>query len=139
MPISVTSLSKLSVLLLLLQKPCCGYELIGDIRKKFGYNVSAGQIYPFLASLSKAKLIRIEESGDRDKKIYSLTSTGKAFAREVLESFDGLVEVAISKKIHKCSHCECKVFGKSHCEKIKGKLLYFCCSSCANSLKRCKK
>ena len=129
----ITSLSKLSVLLLLLQKPCHGYEVIKGIAEKFGYSVSPGQIYPFLSSLVKVKFLSVEQKGNRDKKIYSLTPKGREFANKVVESFDELIALAVSKKVHECAHCGCKVFGVGYSEKIRGKKVYFCCASCAKS------
>ncbi len=131
MQIRITSLSKLSALLLLVEKPCHGYELIKGVQKRFGYRVSSGQVYPFLSSLVRVKFVKIEKSGTRDKKIYALTPAGKKFAKQVIQNFDELVELAISKKVHKCAHCGCRVLGKSHVEKIGRKKMYFCCSSCA--------
>lgn len=133
MNIKVTSLSKLSVLLLLLEKPRHGYELIKGIREKFGYNVSAGQIYPFLSSLVRVRFVTVKKGGQREKKTYSLTSAGKGFANKVVNSFDELIQLAISKKIHKCAHCGCKVLGGGYTEKIRSKKRYFCCTSCARS------
>ncbi len=139
MAITVTSLSKIAVLILLLQKPRHGYELMKDMREKFGYKVSSGQIYPFLSSLVRAKLVLVSKKGQRDKKVYALTSTGSAFANKALHSFEELIELAIAKKIHQCAHCGCKVFGNSYSEKINGKKLYFCCGSCANAFKAVKR
>ncbi len=132
----ITSLSKLSVLLLLLQKPCHGYELIKGITEKFGYSVSPGQIYPFLFSLVKAKFVAVQKKGNRDKKVYILTLKGREFANGVVESFDELIAMAVSKKVHVCAHCQCKVLGSSYSEKISGKRVYFCCASCAKSFVR---
>lgn len=136
MIIRITSLSKLCALLLLLEKPRSGYELIGEIRQKFNYPVSAGQIYPFLFSLVHLRFVKSRKIGSRDKKIYTLTPKGKEFANKVVDSFDELVESAISKKVHKCSHCGCKVLGKGHSEKINARQLRFCCASCASTFKK---
>ncbi len=133
MVIRVTSLSKLSALLLLLEKPRHGYELIKDIREKFNYNVSAGQVYPFLSSLVKLKFLIVEKRGARDKKVYCLTAGGRQFAKRIVDNFEELVELAIAKKVHACSHCGCKVLGKGYCERVNGKKLYFCCASCAST------
>lgn len=135
MAIAVTSLSKIAVLILLLQKPKYGYELMKDMREKFGYKVSAGQIYPFLSGLVRAKLVVVSKKGQRDKKVYTLTPTGSAFANKALHSFEELIELAIAKKLRQCAHCGCKVFGNSYSEKINGKKLHFCCGSCANAFK----
>ncbi len=129
----VTSLSKLAAVLLLLERPRHGYELIKEIKDKFKYPVSAGQVYPFLSSLSRAKFVKIEKSGSRDKKVYTLTPAGREFSNNMLKNFDELIELALSKKVHKCCHCGCKVLGKGHTVKKGGKKLHFCCPSCARS------
>ncbi len=133
MRVKVISLLKLAALLLLVEKPRHGYELIKGIRKRFGYPASPGQIYPFLSSLAKVKFVKIEKSGSRDKKVFSLTPAGKKFAGQVIQNFDELIELAIAKKVHKCAHCGCKVLGGGYTEKIGKKKIHFCCSSCAGS------
>ncbi len=133
MKMKVTSLFKLSALLLLLEKPRHGYELIKDIREKFGYSVSTGQVYPFLSSLVKAKFVSFKSSRKRDKKIYALTASGRGFANRVVNDFDELIQLAISKKIRKCVHCGCKVLGAGYAKNIDKKKMYFCCFSCAKS------
>lgn len=129
--VRVTSFSKLSALLLLQEKPRTGYELIKLMRIRFNQPSSPGQVYPFLSLLQRRGLIVVKSSGAREKKTYTLTLTGKQFCSQMLSDVEGLVEMAILPRVNKCAHCGCKVLGKGHVEKKKGKTLHFCCEPCA--------
>ncbi|MBI2080019.1 PadR family transcriptional regulator [Candidatus Micrarchaeota archaeon] len=127
----VTTISRFQVLILLKQKPYYGYELIKHLENSLGKKISAGEIYPFLKSLKKAKLIEIKSSGARRKKQYVLTPEGKTQVNNLMKRLDGFMLQIITPNLTECVHCHCQLFGKVYKQKIKGKELPFCCSSCA--------
>ncbi|MEE8168850.1 MAG: PadR family transcriptional regulator, partial [Candidatus Hydrothermarchaeales archaeon] len=85
MEIDVTNLTKFYSLLLLYQGPKHGYELIKEIEEHTHKKPSTSQIYPFLMKLKENGLIKIDETGDRDKKVYVLTEKGVIFVKKKFE------------------------------------------------------
>lgn len=131
--IKVTNLVKFNTLLLLLQGPKHGYELLRELEKKLERRVSPSQIYPFLSLLKKNNFIIIKKEGKRYKKTYALTSEGKKFITNMMDRFGDLIELAIQPKLTACAHCGCKIYKGGHKEKIKNRYLVFCCIHCAHS------
>ncbi len=127
--IKITNLVKLYTLLLLSKKPNHGYEIIKKVGKNIGKKVSAGETYPFLKNLKRHGLIATKKSGIREKKVYSLTNSGRVFVKRMLERFESLIDIAIEPKLTSCSHCGCKIYEGGY---RKGKLV-FCCQECAKS------
>jgi DNA-binding PadR family transcriptional regulator len=70
------------ILGLLCTEPMSGYELKGTIERTVGHfwSESYGQLYPALEKLETAGLVTSEQapSGGRRRKIYSITSAGRA-------------------------------------------------------------
>ena len=134
--IKVNNMAKFYAILLLLEKPRYGYELMQSIGEKLESKISPGQMYPLLRKLQKARLVSVKESGGREKKTYTLTPDGRAFARRMMGRFGGLIALAIEPKLTVCSHCGAKVFSGGHEETISGKRMRFCCSHCAAAFKQ---
>jgi DNA-binding PadR family transcriptional regulator len=96
MPRSSSSPSALGIALLgqLTRRPRTGYELARSMERPVGYFWSAhhGQIYPELARLEAAGLVRhevVEGAGPRPTKRYAATAAGTAALREwVVSDFD---------------------------------------------------
>ncbi len=135
MKLKITNLVKFYTLLLLNESPKYGYEVMGELVTRVG-KISPSQVYPFFAELEKKKLIEVVERGEREKKKYKLTKEGKDTFKEVYSKMDDLIENMISKKINICVHCDEKIYGQGHKEKIKGKQMIFCCKYCAASYKK---
>jgi DNA-binding PadR family transcriptional regulator len=78
------------VLALLAKEPSHGYELrarLHDALGPVGEAMNAGQIYVTLGRLEKAGLVTCEhQSGERDKKVYSLTAAGQQRVADWLTS-----------------------------------------------------
>lgn len=129
--IKINSLINFYIFLLLEQKPRHGYELIKELERKLGQEVSASRIYPFLEKMRKEKLIAVKSTGEREKKIYALTAQGKKLAEKLLARFSDLMEAAISRKLSKCHHCGCEVYGRAYVKRVGGKTRKFCCRYCA--------
>jgi DNA-binding PadR family transcriptional regulator len=76
----------LFILWLLSKKPSHGYELISILNKAHEFKkIGPSHIYPFLRKLSNMKLIRVKEekTGQRIKKLYSITPLGKKKIQEI--------------------------------------------------------
>ncbi len=134
--IKVTSVVKLYVLLSLRGGPRHGYELIKEIERHTGAKPSTSQIYPFLDQLKEGGLVKVEETGDRDKKVYVLTAKGERFVGKKLEMFEGIIAATIEKDLTKCAHCGCEVYKGGYEEVIDGEKLIFCCMHCAKTFKK---
>lgn len=102
--ISSMSMLELQVLWHLSQNDMHGYALIQELSKHRSSSLTPGTLYPLLQRFEKQNLIIIKETGERDKKIYTLTEEGKhlldKLANEFIEVFDG-----IYVKYH-CAVCE---------------------------------
>ena len=110
MAVKIGSLVKFYTIFLLSEEPKHGYDLMRELEEKLGRNISTSQVYPFLNILEKNRLIRIGEIGERDKKIYKLTKSGKEFVNGFLQRFGDLFHIAIKPKLTTCAHCGCKVY-----------------------------
>ncbi len=137
--VKIGSLIKLYTILLLNESPKHGYDLMKELEEKLGRRVSPSQIYPFLRTLEKNRLIKVKKKETRDKKIYSLTTKGKRFVDKILSRFGELIEIAIEPKLKVCAHCGCKVYEGGYKETMNDVELVFCCRYCAESFKMIKK
>ena len=132
--IKVNNMVKFYTLCLLANGPKHGYDLMKELQEKLGRRVSASNVYPFLGILIKNKLIKIKKIGKREKKIYVLTESGKNFTKHMFSKFGDLINIAIEPRITTCP-CGCRIYSGGHTEKIKGKMMKFCCSHCAKMFK----
>ena len=130
----ISSVINLYALLLLSENSKHGYELIKEISVRLGRKVSPSQVYPFLRSLEKNKLVASVTSRTRDKKDYKLTPKGKKLVGGLISSFSAITRSAISSNLLVCAHCSAQVYGKAFFKKIGNKKVGFCCKYCADSL-----
>jgi len=93
--IRVNTLIKLYILTLLYNSPKHGYEIMKYLEKALNASIGPSQVYPFLHKLEKAGLLRINEVGPREKRVYSLTSEGREFVRELLKRSLVLIKTAV--------------------------------------------
>ena len=121
---------KFYTLCLLANGPKHGYELIKELEAKFGRKISASNVYPFLDLLSRNKIIKFDKIGKREKKVFYLTKEGKKFTNEMFNKFGDLIHLSIEPRIATCP-CGCKIYSGGYSKKIRGKLMKFCCSHCA--------
>ncbi len=133
--VKVTNIVKLYTVLLLAEGPRHGYEIIKRVGHQLGKTVSPGEIYPFLRSLKERNFVTVSSRDKREKKIYSLTKDGRKFVKSVIDKFAGVIDIAVEPRITTCAHCECEIYRGGYKEKIKGKMLTFCCKHCAKSFK----
>ncbi len=136
MVIKIASLVKFYTILLLMEKPKHGYEIMKELEGKIGKKISTSQIYPFLDILEKEKLVKVDKTGSREKKVYSLTKKGNDFTKEMLSRSGDLFYLALNPQVSVCAHCGCKLIEGGYKEKIQGKEMVFCCHLCAKSFKK---
>ena len=70
----------LIVLQLLENDAMHGYQIITTIRNNYGVYFGPSTVYPLLGTMEKKKYVKSEWNmdGDRPRKIYNITNTGKA-------------------------------------------------------------
>ncbi|MBI2653706.1 PadR family transcriptional regulator [Candidatus Woesearchaeota archaeon] len=132
--IKINNMVKFYTLCLLATGQKHGYDLIKELEEKLGRRISASNMYPFLNTLRKNRLIKFGKIGKRDKKVYHLTQKGKNFTGQMFSKFGDLINIAISPRISACP-CGCKIYSGGHAEKIRGKAMKFCCTHCAKIYK----
>lgn len=131
--IKINNLIKLHTLLLLSRRKIHGYDIIKALQQNFGAKISASQVYPFLAILKNKGYIGYSKTDKREKKDYSLTKEGREFVRRISTKFASIIDFAVQSKVRTCAHCGCEVYKGGYDKKVRGKLLYFCCTNCARS------
>ncbi|WP_457750990.1 PadR family transcriptional regulator [Thermococcus sp.] len=72
----------------LLREPRHGYGIMAELENEYGIKLSAGTVYPILASLKKSGLIEVTEKGERDRKNYIVTSKGLDYLKEHSEEVE---------------------------------------------------
>jgi len=134
----VSDFSRVYILTILYEHPAHGYEIISKFKKAIGKDVSPSLVYPFLKQLEEKNLVKhtMRPIGAKKKKVFELTSEGKAFSQQLFKRFSELISIALEPRLEICSHCGCKVYEGGYTEKIKGKTLAFCCCHCAASYKQ---
>ncbi len=138
MQVKIGSMVKFYTMLLLYEGSKHGYELMKELEEKLGKKISTSQVYPFLDTLRNNKLVHVQKIGERDKKVYSLTSKGRECVDNLVQRFGDLLDIAIKPKLSVCAHCGCKVYKGGYKEKFKGREIAFCCCHCAESFKKLK-
>lgn len=66
----------------LLREPNHGYGIMAQLEDEYGLKLSAGTVYPILASLKKNGLVEVAETGGRDRKSYVITPKGLSYLEE---------------------------------------------------------
>nr|WP_240912010.1 MULTISPECIES: PadR family transcriptional regulator [unclassified Thermococcus] len=79
----------------LLKEPKHGYGIMTELEERYGIKLSAGTVYPILASLRKNGLIEVAETGDREKKNYVVTEKGLRYLEEHEEELE-----EVKKRMH---------------------------------------
>jgi DNA-binding PadR family transcriptional regulator len=70
--------------------PASGYDLMSDINSvtEGSWRPGSGSVYPVLKSLMTKNLIKVSGTGDRSKRLYSLTDKGRLVLEEAKQVFD---------------------------------------------------
>lgn len=146
MTIRITTLPRLALLLELRKGARHGYALMKSVQSMTGAPCSPAQIYPFLSTLEKQKLVtRQSRSGrlarasarfggkpsSRIQQPYTLTPSGRRFVHGVLSKFDQILKLALAGQVTECAHCSCKIFGQAVWARNRGVRLPYCCLHCA--------
>ncbi len=132
MAIRINNLGKFCMLMLLVEGPVYGYEMLKRIGATTG-RASPGQVYPFLKLLEKNKFVTSKRSGGREKTVYTLTPLGRKFAKGIVGRMGEVLDAALKSKLCTCAHCGCEVYKGTVKRKVRGRERCFCCKSCADS------
>lgn len=125
--INLSNVNRLYTILLLKSGEEHGYDIIKKIGKVTGKEPSTSHIYPFLNTLEEQGLVSAEETGNRGKKVYSLTAQGEKFVEDRINSFGEILAAAIQDRVSECPNCGCEIYANGY-EK-NGKT--YCCKHCA--------
>ncbi len=88
------------VLQLLRMHPMHGYNIIGQVRDDFGVSFRPSTIYPLLGELEERNLItsKWDMTGDRPKKVYTLTKEGRNLLNFTENSFNVICKKIANQK-----------------------------------------
>ena len=91
------SLAQFRILLILDQSPLHGYELVEKLDDYFGQKIALGTIYPSLHRLVEKGYIESKSQweGDRERKVYELTSAGRDATKTALEELNRIADEEI--------------------------------------------
>lgn len=67
------------------RSPKSGYDIIKEIREKSCGNIvaSKGAVYPMLDRLERNKLLKVDDTFARGRKVFSLTAKGRAHLKDL--------------------------------------------------------
>jgi DNA-binding PadR family transcriptional regulator len=136
-PALLTDFSRFYILLLLFEGQKHGYQLMSSIHERLGQSVSPSLVYPFLRLLEKQGLVKYEKKsvGQKMRKVYSLTSSGRTLCNKLFRQFTTIVSTAIEPSMQVCAHCGCRVYKDAYFEDVEGRRTAFCCMYCARAYK----
>ena len=137
----LSDFSRFYILTILYEGPAHGYSIISQFKNRVKKEISPSLVYPFLQQLEDKGLVEytIEPVGEKERKIFELTTEGRELCTGLFKRFADLVSIAIEPSLDVCAHCGCKVYEGAYREVIDGKEMAFCCMHCARSYKECKK
>jgi DNA-binding PadR family transcriptional regulator len=132
-----SSMTKYFILSALREKEMHGYELITRLAAAMGKKPSASQIYPVMKKMQASGFVtvRTKTTGKKKIKIYKITTKGNKLFTELNDRFENIITSVLKDRIKICAHCDCELIKGAVQKKIHGKILYFCCESCAASFK----
>ena len=137
----ISDFSRFYILTILYEGPTHGYSIISRFKKRVKKEVSPSLVYPFLQQLEEKGLVKHtnEQVGEKQRKIFELTTEGRELCTGLFKRFAELVAIAIEPSLYVCVHCGCKVYKGGYREIIDGRETAFCCIHCAYSYKEEKK
>jgi DNA-binding PadR family transcriptional regulator len=126
-----------SIVLLLSEKPIHGYGIMKEVEERIGKPVNPGLLYPFLKQLEKNGFVRSTRKpvGQKPKKIYELTDSGRELAARIHRRIASMVSMAIEPNLSVCFHCGCKIYEGGFREPVSDRERVFCCVHCAQAYK----
>jgi len=99
---------QMQILWLLEREPTHGYALmkkLNDIKKT---KIEQGTLYPALQKLEGNGYIEVSEKGERGRKIYALTTSGRAMMKKSCEDFVLMFsDIFQDYKCRKCGETNC--------------------------------
>ena len=72
-------MKKMCLLCMLSTKPMHGYDMMKELEARTNRKIGPGYIYPVLNEMQKEGFLKVrsESTGNRERKVYSLTEKGK--------------------------------------------------------------
>jgi DNA-binding PadR family transcriptional regulator len=137
----ISDFSRFYILTILYEGPAHGYSIISRFKKRVKKEVSPSLVYPFLQQLEEKGLVKhtIKPVGEKERKIFELTQTGRELCTDLFKRFAELVSIAIEPSLYVCANCGCKVYEGGYREVIDGRETAFCCIHCAISYKEARR
>ena len=137
----ISDFSRFYILTILYEGPAYGYSIMSRFKKRVKKEVSPSLVYPFLQQLEEKGLVKHtnEPVGEKQRKIFELTTEGRELCTGLFKRFAELVAIAIEPSLYVCAHCGCKVYEGGYRETIDGRETAFCCIHCAHSYKEERK
>ena len=131
------SMIRSSIVLLLSEKPIHGYGIMKEVEERIGKPVNPSLLYPFLKQLEKNGFVKSTRKpvGQRPKRIYKLTDSGKELAARIYKRIASIVSTAVEPNLSICFHCGCKIYEGGFQETISDRERIFCCVHCAQAYK----
>lgn len=126
-----------SIVLFLSEKPTHGYAIMKEVEVRIGKPVNPGLLYPFLKQLEENGFVKSTRKtvGQRPKKVYELTDSGRELAARIYKRIASMVSMAIEPNLSVCFHCGCRIFEGGFRETVSDKERIFCCVHCAQAFK----
>jgi len=108
---------------------------MSSIEERLGQKASPSLVYPFLKILEGNGLVTSESRsvGQKTKKVYSLTDSGRALCISLFKQFTTIISSAIEPSLQVCAHCGCRVYKDAYFEEVGGRKVAFCCKYCAKA------
>ncbi|MBI4173205.1 MAG: PadR family transcriptional regulator [Candidatus Aenigmarchaeota archaeon] len=135
-PVQIATILKLYTVLQLAEGHRYGYELLKELARMTGKKVSPAQVYPFLKELQASGHIRVESKGERERTVYQLTAKGQEMSASITTRLSHMLDSGIKSRLVQCAHCGCQIYQGAHRERIRGRLLSFCCAACAAAFRK---
>ena len=123
----------LFILFILHESPRHGYGLMKELEKKLGRKPSPGTLYPLLNDFLENGYLRVDSTGSRGKKIYTLTEKGEKLLNHLIQRLDSIISIALQHRLNVCANCGCQIYSGGVEKTIEGRRLVFCCVHCASN------
>ena len=104
------SILETRVLWAISRQPLHGYALLKHLNSGRKREITNGTLYPILQKLLKEKTIRVKKTGNREKKIYEISKSGKAILKDACNEICATFQSIFNDFV--CKTCGSRVKGK---------------------------
>ena len=137
----IRDFNRFYILTILYQNPSHGYSIINQFKTQIKKEISPSLVYPFLQELEEKGYVKhtAKMVGEKRRKNFELTKTGKELCNNLFKRFTELVSVAFETSLQTCTHCKTQIYKTTHQETINNTEKTFCCTHCAQAYKQNQK